>query len=55
LTHFRQAQWPVYHKNALKGTYDDQVEDHLAGTISAPFAAGEHKEIAVKAIDDRGN
>lgn len=27
----------------------------LAGTVSAPFRAGEHGQIAVKAIDDRGN
>lgn len=26
----------------------------LAGTVSAPFAAGEHRQIAVKVIDDRG-
>ena len=31
------------------------VWDHLAGTTSAPFPAGEHKEIAVKVIDPRGN
>lgn len=42
-------------KKALKGTYDDEVWEHLAGTTSAPFEAGEHKEIAVKVIDDRGN
>lgn len=42
-------------KKALRGTYDDAVWDHLAGTISAPFEAGEHKQIAVKVIDDRGN
>ncbi len=42
-------------KKALKGTYDEGVWDHLAGTISAPFEAGEHKQIAVKVIDDRGN
>jgi adenine-specific DNA-methyltransferase len=42
-------------KKALKGTYDDEVWEHLAGTISTPFEAGEHKEIAVKVIDDRGN
>jgi adenine-specific DNA-methyltransferase len=39
----------------LKGSYDDEVWEHLAGTISTPFEAGEHKEIAVKVIDDRGN
>jgi adenine-specific DNA-methyltransferase len=42
-------------KQALKGTYDDSVWDHLAGTLSEPFEAGEHKQIAVKVIDDRGN
>lgn len=42
-------------KKSLKGDYDESVWDHLAGTVSAPFAAGEHKEIAVKVIDDRGN
>jgi adenine-specific DNA-methyltransferase len=42
-------------KKALNGTYDDEVWEHLAGTISTPFEAGEHKEIAVKVIDDRGN
>jgi adenine-specific DNA-methyltransferase len=29
--------------------------DHLAGTTSAPFEAGERGQIAVKVIDDRGN
>ena len=42
-------------KKALKGDYDETVWDHLAGTVSAPFAAGEHREVAVKVIDDRGN
>lgn len=42
-------------KKALKGEYEDTVWDHLAGTVSAPFEAGEHKQIAVKVIDDRGN
>jgi adenine-specific DNA-methyltransferase len=27
----------------------------LAGAVSAPFEAGEHGQIAVKVIDDRGN
>jgi hypothetical protein len=35
--------------------HDESVWDHLAGTRSAPFEAGEQKEVAVKAIDDRGN
>jgi adenine-specific DNA-methyltransferase len=42
-------------KKALKGTYDETVWDHLAGTKSAPFEPGEHGQIAVKVIDDRGN
>ncbi|MDN5941870.1 MAG: site-specific DNA-methyltransferase, partial [Nitrospira sp.] len=42
-------------KKALKGEYEESVWDHLSGTTSAPFAAGEHKQIAVKVIDDRGN
>src|ERR1700739_4447822 len=29
--------------------------DHLAGTTSAPFEAGQHGQVAVKVIDDRGN
>ena len=42
-------------KKALKATYEETVWDHLAGAVSAPFAAGEHGQIAVKVIDDRGN
>jgi adenine-specific DNA-methyltransferase len=42
-------------KRALKGEYDDSVWEHLSGALSAPFEAGEHKQIAVKVIDDRGN
>jgi adenine-specific DNA-methyltransferase len=42
-------------KRALRGEFDDAVWDHLAGTESAPFTAGEHERIAVKVLDDRGN
>ena len=42
-------------KNALRGAYEESVWDHLAGTTSAPFEPGEHRQIAVKVIDDRGN
>jgi adenine-specific DNA-methyltransferase len=42
-------------KKALKGNYEESVWDHLAGTTSAPFEAGDHGRIAVKVIDDRGN
>ncbi len=41
-------------KKALKGEYEESVWDHLAGTKSAPFEAGEHRQIGVKVIDDRG-
>jgi adenine-specific DNA-methyltransferase len=50
----RTAAWSDLRKS-LKGDYDDTVWDHLAGTRSAPFEAGDHKQIAVKVIDDRGN
>jgi adenine-specific DNA-methyltransferase len=42
-------------KRALKAAYDDSVWEHLAGTTSEPFAAGDNMRIAVKVIDDRGN
>jgi adenine-specific DNA-methyltransferase len=50
----RTAAWDNL-KRALRGVYADSVWEHLAGTTSEPFAAGEHKQIAVKVIDDRGN
>ncbi|PYR95011.1 MAG: site-specific DNA-methyltransferase [Acidobacteria bacterium] len=50
----RTGAWNDLRK-ALKGDYDDSVWDHLAGRMSAPFDAGEHRHIAVKVIDDRGN
>lgn len=42
-------------KRALKSEYEESVWDHLSGTTRAPFETGEHKQIAVKVIDDRGN
>jgi adenine-specific DNA-methyltransferase len=42
-------------KRALGGKYEDSVWDHLAGTESAPFDPGEHGQVAVKVVDDRGN
>lgn len=50
----RTSAWDNLRK-ALKGTYEESVWDHLAGTVSAPFEAGEHGQVAVKVIDDRGN
>jgi adenine-specific DNA-methyltransferase len=42
-------------KKSLRVEFEDTVWDHLAGTTSAPFPAGEHGQIAVKVIDPRGN
>ncbi len=42
-------------KKALRGEYDEAVWDDLAGDTSAPFEAGEHRQVAVKVIDYRGN
>jgi adenine-specific DNA-methyltransferase len=42
-------------RRALKATYEDSIWEHLAGTVSEAFTAGESKKIAVKVIDDRGN
>lgn len=50
----RTSAWEKL-KKALKGEYEDTVWDHLAGTVSAPFEAGEHGQVAIKVIDDRGN
>ncbi|MFM6064569.1 MAG: DNA methyltransferase [Microcystis panniformis] len=50
----RTSAWDSI-KKALKGTYEESVWEHLSGTTSALFEAGEHQQIAVKVIDDRGN
>jgi adenine-specific DNA-methyltransferase len=42
-------------KRSLRGEFDDSVWTHLSGTRSAAFEAGKHGQIAVKAVDDRGN
>ncbi|PYV80033.1 MAG: DNA methyltransferase [Acidobacteria bacterium] len=42
-------------KKCLKGEYEDTVWDHLSGTVSTPFEAGEQGQVAIKVIDDRGN
>jgi adenine-specific DNA-methyltransferase len=42
-------------KKALKSEFEESVWDHLSGTTSAPFEAGENRQVAVKVIDDRGN
>jgi hypothetical protein len=50
----RTSAWDAL-KRALRAAFEDSVWEHLAGTVSEPFAAGEHKKVAVKVIDDRGN
>jgi adenine-specific DNA-methyltransferase len=50
----RTSAWDSL-KKALKTEFEESVWGHLAGTVSAPFTAGESKEIAVKVLDDRGN
>jgi adenine-specific DNA-methyltransferase len=50
----RTGAWDNIRK-ALKADFNDSVWEHLAGTVSAPFEGGEHRKIAVKVIDDRGN
>ncbi len=50
----RTSAWESL-KRALGGKYEESVWDHLAGTESAPFDPGEHRQVAVKVIDDRGN
>jgi hypothetical protein len=40
---------------ALKDTYEVSTWEHLAGTIGEPFSAGDHRYVAAKVIDDRGN
>ncbi|MEY2984107.1 MAG: hypothetical protein RLZZ568_724 [Cyanobacteriota bacterium] len=45
--HVNQAFFPRTNawdslKKALRGTYDNEVWEHLAGTTSAPFKVGEH-------------
>ncbi len=42
-------------KKTLKSTHDETVWDHLAGDLSAPFAAPAGTDVAVKVLDDRGN
>jgi len=38
----------------LKAEIDEELIEAYRGTVSLPFAAGEHKRIAVKIVDDRG-
>jgi adenine-specific DNA-methyltransferase len=40
---------------ALSGTIDPEAFAAFSGTKSLPFHAGEHRRVAVKVIDPRGN
>ncbi len=42
-------------QRALKATIPEEVFDKMRSTVSFPFEPGEHKRIAVKVIDFRGN
>ncbi len=48
----RTEAWEAIRK-AVSMDFDDTVWEHLCGTVSAPFRAGE--QVAVRVIDDRGN
>ena len=50
----RTSAWDALQR-ALRTTFEDSVWEHLAGTVSEPFTAGETGRVAVKVIDDRGN
>ncbi len=45
--------WSRLAKN-LKAELDEDLIEAYRGTISLPFEAGEHKQVAVKIVDDRG-
>ncbi|MFH1738083.1 MAG: DNA methyltransferase [bacterium] len=45
--------WARLAKN-LKSEIDGDLIEAYRGSVSLPFAAGEHKRIAVKIVDDRG-
>jgi adenine-specific DNA-methyltransferase len=42
-------------QRALKAQIDPETFEQMRGTVSFPFQPGEHKRIAVKVIDFRGN
>lgn len=42
-------------QRALRATIDEESFQHMRGTHSFPFKPGDHKRIAVKVIDFRGN
>lgn len=50
----RTQAWDAL-KRSLRAEFDESLFEHLAGDTSAPFEPGEHRTIAVKVIDERGN
>ena len=50
----KTAAWDNLQKS-LKAEFDPSVWEHLAGTVSEPFALGDRRRVAVKVIDERGN
>ena len=50
----RTSAWSAL-RRSLRGEFDDDVWSHLSGTVSTPFQAGGHGQVAVKVVDDRGN
>ena len=50
----RTSAWTALERS-LRGGFDESVWTHLSGTVSTPFQKGEHGQIAVKVVDDRGN
>lgn len=59
--HICQAFFPGDNKaweklqRALKATIPPEIFEQMRGTVSFPFKPGEHKRVAVKVIDFRGN
>ena len=45
--------WARLAKN-LKAEIDEELIEAYRGTTSLPFAAGDHRRVAVKIVDDRG-
>jgi adenine-specific DNA-methyltransferase len=45
--------WSRLSKN-LKAEIDEDLIEAYRGTVSLPFEVGEHKQVAVKIVDDRG-
>jgi adenine-specific DNA-methyltransferase len=49
-----RAAWKKL-SDALGGLIEEEAFEAMSGTVSLPFAPGEHRRVAVKVIDPRGN